>query len=228
MPVSALVAPQLTRSGDCVLLARNSFLGLPSRAVTYSSPGFDLDNATLSCLRVTGTFECLQPGWAMAYVALDYRYTRPWSDATCAQRCLDYGAICEGYLRDAMQGCVLLTAPFMRTTNSNNPNDQSPGQRVCLRTRSSRQLFGDAVAAPPAPPPPPPPFWLVGNLTRNATGNGTANGTAVGVGGTVAGEAGNRDPAQTCADASSHTSRAWPAFLCCCQAQPLLRLRACR
>jgi hypothetical protein len=77
----------------------------------------------------------------------------------------------------------------MRTTNSNNqwgnnynPNYQGYGQRVCLRTRSTRQLLGDAAAAPPAPPPPPsppPPFWLAGNLTTNATGNGTANGTAV-------------------------------------------------
>jgi hypothetical protein len=175
---------QLTRSGECVLLTRHSFLGLPSNAVTSGRPGFDLSNTSLSCLRVTGTFECLQPGWAMPYVQLWYRYTS--SEADCAQWCIAYGSICEGFMRDTGGGCDLLTAPLMRTTNSNNRwgnyynrNYQGYGERVCLRTRSTRQLFGDAPAAPPAPPSPPPPFWLAGNLTTNATGNGTANGTAV-------------------------------------------------
>ncbi len=172
---------QLTRSGECVLLARHSLLGLPASAVTSSRPGFDLSNTSLSCLRVTGTFECLQPGWEMPYVHLPSAY---WgSEANCAQQCIAYGSICEGYVRYTWGSCSLLTAPFTRTTNSNiqwgNYYTSNNGQRVCLRTRSARQLFGDAAAAPPSPPPPPPPFWLAGNLTSNATGNGTANGTAL-------------------------------------------------
>ena len=235
LPLSTSVPPQLTRSGACVLLARNSFLGLPSRAVTFSSPGFDLNNATLSCLRVTGTFECLQPGWAMAYVQLDSRYTWPPSDAACAQQCLDYGAICEGYRLETWGTCLLLASPFMRTTNSQNrwgnTNWLGDTQRVCLRTRSTRQLIGDAAAAPPAPPSPPPPFWLVGNVTRNTTGNGTANGTAlppppfwidVDVNSTFAGR---REGCQTDLAGRAPAFRTFPAT-CCCECSPVCALQS--
>jgi hypothetical protein len=188
---------QLTRSGQCVLLAHDSFLGLPSNAVTPSRPGLDLSNTSLSCLRVTGTFECLRPGWEVPYVLLTAIYSPPYgpmwgSEDYCGQQCVNYGPICEGYIRQPWGGCNLFTAPFMRTANSINrfgnnvlpPWYSSVLLKACLRTRSTRQLFGDVTAPPsppPAPPPPPsppsppPPFWLAGNATSN--GNGTANGT---------------------------------------------------
>ncbi len=145
---------------------------------------------------MTGTFECLQRGWEIPYVYLTYSFNIQ-SEAGCAQLCLDYGPVCEGYLRGTYSPCMLMTAPLARTSNSNNGWGNIAysyyGNRVCLRTRSTRQLFGDAAAAPPVPPPPPappsppPPFWLagnltnttIGNLTSNSTGNGTYNGTAL-------------------------------------------------
>ncbi len=102
--------------------------------------------------RAAGTYECLPPGYGLAFSPLGTAGGVGTPDA-CEPLCSANPA-CELFAHDvASQTCALGRDAFSGASGSNAVAAVPPSTRFCLRTLNLRQPFGAVPAAPPAPLP---------------------------------------------------------------------------
>ncbi|GFR50777.1 hypothetical protein Agub_g13042 [Astrephomene gubernaculifera] len=144
---------QLNGNGDCE--AMNGAFGADGAGKL--SYGLN-DNIATTCLRSTGTFECLAPGYSFKYKSISSAQGVSTID-TCAESCLE-DSTCEGLEFDYSTGsCILANSIFFGNRGSNGVNTASSAAhtRLCLRTPNLRKLFGSVPSGPSPPPAPQPP-----------------------------------------------------------------------